>query len=656
VVAGMRATVTRRYVEFLTFIPGLMLSAGIWAQPTVKDYADLPFVQWVSVSPSGNKLAFRQRGDDSDLVKIVDIEQQKVIAGVDVSSITPRAIHFVDEDKLILLVSEEKRIRGYRGLDSVSTAFVYHVKKNELRQMLVPGQKKLYLGQTGLGKILGLSEDGKYAYMPAFTENWDKRGVPPFSLMRVSLEEKGKLKIVEKGDYRIIDYFMDGKDLVIAREKYNKNKHVYSVEVPDGKKWRTIHEDDAELRDFSIWGIAPDRKSLVLLNEDQETGRVSCYTMSLADGQISGKLFSRANADIASVLTDVNRVVHGVRYAGFSPGYEFFDAELTRRLTRVQEMFEGESLWLTDWTPDWKTLIVRVEGSIYAGDYLLLAEGEKPRFVTKSRPEFDGENIHPILTTTYKARDGLAIPTLITVPNNKIQEMTGLPTIMMPHGGPESHDTIGFDWLAQALANAGYLVIQPQFRGSTGFGVDHLLAGRGQWGKQMQDDLTDAINTYAAEGVVDKNKVCIVGWSYGGYAALAGGAFDSDLYKCVVSVNGVSDLNKMLKEEKREDNRHVDVYAYWKDVIASGEVDKEYLREISPVEHAENFTAPVLLIYGNKDDVVNYRQSKDMKKALRKNGKPVEELMIKDEGHSFTETKNREETLNTIIDFVRKSI
>jgi dipeptidyl aminopeptidase/acylaminoacyl peptidase len=356
------------------------------------------------------------------------------------------------------------------------------------------------------------------------------------------------------------------------------------------------------------------------------------------------------------VLADINRVVHGVRYAGFRPDYDFFDGELTQRLNEAREMFPGESVWLTDWTPDWKNLVVRVEGSVYSGDYFILAARQKPRFITKGRPEFNAENIHPVITTAYQARDGLTIPALLTVPADRVEDPYDLPTVMMPHGGPESYDTVGFDWIAQALASEGYLVIQPQFRGSAGFGLAHLLAGRGEWGKKMQDDLTDAVNTYAAEGIVDKDRVCIVGWSYGGYAALAAGAFDAEVYKCLVSVNGISDLNRMLKDEKKVDSHFLDVYAYWKDVVAKGNADKEFLSGISPIQHAANSAAPVLLIYGKEDDIVNYRQSTDLRKALERNGKSVEVLEIKDEGHSFKQTKSREETLRSIVEFVGRSI
>jgi Dipeptidyl aminopeptidases/acylaminoacyl-peptidases len=130
----------------------------------------------------------------------------------------------------------------------------------------------------------------------------------------------------------------------------------------------------------------------------------------------------------------------------------------------------------------------------------------------------------------------------------------------MPHGGPAAQDVIGFDYMAQALASRGYLVVQPQFRGSTGFGQEHYKAGWGQWGKAMQDDLTDGVNFFVKKGYADPARVCIVGASYGGYAALAGAAFTPDLYQCAVSIAGVSHLPKMLKADK---SRYGKKAGYW---------------------------------------------------------------------------------------------
>jgi dipeptidyl aminopeptidase/acylaminoacyl peptidase len=228
--------------------------------------------------------------------------------------------------------------------------------------------------------------------------------------------------------------------------------------------------------------------------------------------------------------------------------------------------------------------------------------------------------------------------------------------VILPHGGPESYDRIGFDWLAQAIANQGFLVIQPQFRGSIGFGLEHRLAGYGQWGKKMQDDLSDSLLSLIKKKIVNPEKVCIVGASYGGYAALAGGAFTPDLYQCVVSINGVSDINKMLgSTEYYYGNDHW-VLSYWKELVARGDADKNSLAAISPENYAVNFTAPTLLIHSENDQVVLIKQSENMESELKREKKSVKFVELEDDNHHLSTNTGRLRALEEIISFLNKHI
>ncbi len=228
---------------------------------------------------------------------------------------------------------------------------------------------------------------------------------------------------------------------------------------------------------------------------------------------------------------------------------------------------------------------------------------------------------------------------------------------MLPHGGPESYDRIGFDWLAQALANQGYLVIQPQFRGSSGFGVSHVIAGRGEWGKKMQQDITDGVAFFKRKGIIDPERICIAGISYGGYAALAGATFTPDLFKCAISINGVSELNKIIKDEKYEHGRDSWVVSYWKYQMTGDEQqERKSLREVSPANFAAAVKAPVLLIHGKKDRVVNVNQSKLMYKQLQKENKASELVLLKGEDHYLSGEETRLSALKAVVEFLNKHI
>jgi dipeptidyl aminopeptidase/acylaminoacyl peptidase len=191
-------------------------------------------------------------------------------------------------------------------------------------------------------------------------------------------------------------------------------------------------------------------------------------------------------------ISDINKVVYGVRYSGFNPSYEFFDSTLNTSIKDILQQFPDNSIWLQSWNPGWEHLVVYAEGPNTLSDYFYFPENEVPSFILSTRPNFTPDDIHPIAELTLTARDGLKIPTLVTIPQQYLDNMKYMPAVILPHGGPGSYDHIGFDWLAQAIANQGFLAIQPQFRGALGFGVEHRVAGYGQWGKKSKTILGTA--------------------------------------------------------------------------------------------------------------------------------------------------------------------
>jgi dipeptidyl aminopeptidase/acylaminoacyl peptidase len=199
-------------------------------------------------------------------------------------------------------------------------------------------------------------------------------------------------------------------------------------------------------------------------------------------------------------------------------------------------------------------------------------------------------------------------------------------------------------------------VIQPQFRGSKGFGSEHLLKGRGEWGRKMQDDLTDAVQDLTENGMIDKNRICIVGASYGGYAALAGATFTPDLYKCVVSINGVSNVEQMLETERSDYGSDHWVVSYWQDVISKGDVREDHLEQISPINYVSSVKAPILLIHGERDKTVPLEQSEDMYDELKDAHKNVTFIELDKGDHQLSQAKNRMRALKAIDKFIKQFI
>ena len=224
----------------------------------------------------------------------------------------------------------------------------------------------------------------------------------------------------------------------------------------------------------------------------------------------------------------------------------------------------------------------------------------------------------------YAAGDGLDIHGFLTTPPG-VKDPKNLPLVVLPHGGPAYNDGMGFDWWSQAIASRGYAVLQPNFRGSTGYGDAFMKAGYGEWGRKMQTDLSDGVRHLAIQGLIDPKRVCIVGASYGGYAALAGPTLDRGVYRCAVSVASVSDLRLMVQREatiySRRENLNV---GYWNRFMGADRFGDRSLDDRSPAKLEAQVDAPILLIHGRDDSVVQIEQSRIMADALKKAGKPYE--------------------------------
>ena len=630
----------------LFLFSSLVSAASSSSSVPIEAYGRLPSKSMLVISPNANRMAYRDTTSERDMLLVLDLSAGKLIAATDVTGINPNNMYFVDDDKLILVASKNARIRGFRGRHDISAAFSFDVVNNEVHQLLVAGNG-IYQGQSALGNIVGISKDKKYAYMPA----WRNKG--SYSLFKVNLHDRRKPKLAKRGTADTISFFVGDDGQLLARERYDNRKNLHRIEAFVDDEWLEIFREEAEIRTKGFYGLSPDRQHLVMRAFNNETQRWAYYTMALKNGAISKPIFSREGHDVEYVLTDINRVVYGVKYSGFTPSYEFFDKKLNARMRGINKALPGVAVTIRDYTPDWSSIVFFVDGAQSSGDYLMYQSGVLSP-LTSERPEIPAESVNQVVIDEIKARDGLTIPMLLTLPKQDLGKP--LPAIMMPHGGPEAYDQIGFNWMAQYFASQGYLVIQPQFRGSKGFGNHHLQLGHGEWGRKMQDDLTDTVHELIKRGRIDANRLCIVGTSYGGYAALAGATFTPDLYQCVVSINGVSDVDRMLKQEKRDYGSDHWVVSYWQKLMNNGEVDEENLQQISPINHVKKIIAPVLLIHGEYDEVVPMKQSINMLDEMEDASKSVTFLELEKGDHYLSKQENRLKALKAIAKFVEQHI
>ncbi|WP_141291089.1 alpha/beta hydrolase family protein, partial [Ideonella azotifigens] len=275
---------------------------------------------------------------------------------------------------------------------------------------------------------------------------------------------------------------------------------------------------------------------------------------------------------------------------------------------------------LLDISHDEQRYLIYSEGNGQPGEYYLgdRRSGELT-LLAETYPDLDPDRLAHKVPVTLKARDGLPLVAFATLPLGRKLGDAGppLPTVLLPHGGPNSHDDTGFDPWTAFLADRGYLVLQVNFRGSDGYGYAHKAAGLQRWGLEMQDDLSDTLLWATGQHLADPARVCIVGASYGGYAALMGVVKTPELYRCAVSFAGVSDLPDLIATESLYHGGLEEAER----TIGKAWGDRERLRATSPARQAGSIRVPVLLVHGTADRVVPVDQSQTMASALKSAGK-----------------------------------
>ncbi|MEL7186225.1 MAG: alpha/beta fold hydrolase [Pseudomonadota bacterium] len=637
------------------FCASVAFSATAQKLLPIEAYGSLPRDSLVALSPDGTRYAKRMVQGGRDVIVAVDVATNEFVKAVNAEEVKPTSIQFLTNDTLLLKAGATTSERWVQNAYEHTSAYEFNLESGDVN-VLLRNATDLYPYQSGLGRVLGLSDDGDALFMPAFMfdNRGSRTGAPTYGFYEVRFGDRRE-RVRERGSENTIDWFVDDQGKPIIREDFNDGRNEYRLwRYTDGKRELLYSEDDVESAALSIVGIMPSREALVIREEADNEDVDNYYAMSIEDGTVSGPILGRDDVDIQHVITDENRVVIGARYAGFKPSYQFLDPELDARVRGIQERFGDISVSLVDWSADFKRLLFHLSGSITAGSYVIMEDVDsRPIPVAVSRPDMSAENIAHVIISEYPARDGLTIPMLVTGTADVINRGNA-PLIVLPHGGPASHDSYRFDWRAQYFASRGYIVLQPQFRGSTGFGEAHRAAGFGEWGRKMQTDLDDGVQVLVDEQIVDPDRVCIVGSSYGGYAALAAGAFSPFPYRCVVSLNGVTDLVEQLQQERREHGRRSAVLDYWERQMGGSLQEKEQLEEISPAMHADKFRAPVLLIHGKDDTIVLPEQSRRMQRALKKANKAVTYEILKGEDHWLREAETRMRSLELMSDFIEK--
>ena len=610
----------------------------------IADFARVPFVSQPRLSPDGTAMAGLVNVKGAPGIAILNlfnnadrpiyitlpegtnaysvrwVNNDNLVIGVDALLPTPDGERFSVSRLIAVNRKTVKLSKILWHLNGQNAASVIWIANDGSPTILVEAQNSIYLGED---------------FWPA--------------VYRVNVET-GKGTVVLRGRALVMDWFADGAGNVRAGSSYNDDRRefklIYRGEA--GGMFKTVDAADTRKReDLTSPFLFLAGTDNALAFQDNPQGRSAIYEIDLKTQQDLRTVYTAPEGSEVegAIVSDDGKTLLGVRYGGKQSGTFWLDPELSEIQSAIDKSVPGRSARIVSLSADRSRMIVIIDrpdspGSVYYFDI----NGEKLQRIAFINEALGTKPLNPVRMIQYSARDGLHIEAVLTLPRDRPAKK--LPVIMLPHGGPWAQDTLAFDYWAQFLASRGYAVIQPNFRGSTGYGSAFVRKGEGQMGLAMQDDITDALAWAVKEGIADPKRACIVGASYGGYAAMWGIAKDPELYRCAVSIAGVANL-------RREVNDFGNYYM-------GGKYRDDWKRmtpdfaAVSPFNAVDRIKAPLLLIHGKKDITVDHGQSNAMFGKMRGAGKQVELVTLPEADHGFSREADRVTLLTALEAFLIK--
>jgi len=612
-----------------------------------------PFVQRdkferIKISPDGAHLAATVPLEDRTVLVVLNRADKQIVAGgAGVRNSAVWDFWWVDDERIVISMAQT-----FGSEDPLyATGELHGLTIGEKRIKRLFGEK----GDVGLVERYGAPDSFELATVvdPRVDEpgsvliaTWVPGAAPKTKVESMSLRS-GSRNTVATAPIRRASFALDpsgGVRFADGLDDLNHRKLYYRENAE--ADWRLVNDAGESGFIADALGMAADgHTAYVQVTMPEGPDAIEAWDMRT----LARKVVLRDRAvDPQAILYDVDgRTPVGARYVDDGVRMGFFDegGAMARRYRKLEKAFPGSGVAITSTTRDGALSLVVLWNDRTPGDYFLMDTAANTANGVFARMEW----LHPDLMAAtrrieLKARDGVALHGYLTLPRDAPGK--DLPMVVMPHGGPFGiYDDWAFDLDTQLLAAAGYAVLRPNFRGSGNYGRAFRSLGAQEWGGTMQDDLTDATRWAIAEGIADPQRICVVGASYGGYAALMGVAKEPDLYRCAVGYVGVYDLVAM----HAEDARHSRWMRNWaNDWIG----ERTSLAGRSPVNLAGRVKAPVLLVAGGADDIAPIAHSRKMERALKAAGVPVQTLYVDSEGHGFRKEENRHAYYQRLLAFL----
>ena len=625
----------------------LMAVPAIGAPPPISLYGQLPNVQSMVLSPDGSKWAAVMGDERAAQIQVRTLVDNKLLSVTSAETSKVRGVTWAGNDHVIATISTTQPFDKTAGGPKREWYMLLDLdlaRGKEWRPLLtgIPDAMNVAAGPPRPA----LRDGQQVLVVPGISF---ESGNGTVSLIEVKLGKAGgSVGLVGTPD--TIRFVLDADGKAVAREDYEEKSGTYRLLLRMNGAFRKLYEEVARLDRPYVYGFGKDAGTLLM--HSRKSGKWQDFAITLADGSITQVEGFEADSLLRDRRTGL---AIGLIDAGLAGNeYRFFDPKDQAMWRGITRAFPGEQVDLESWSEDRQTLVVEVRGEKNGVSLFRInrAKGQI-EFMADRYNGLGPELLNPVTAYRYRAADGLEIPAYLTLPRGRAAK--GLPLIVLPHGGPEARDTAAFDWWSQALASRGYAVLQPQFRGSSGFGAAHIAAGYGEWGRKMQTDLSDGVRDLVAKGTVNAGRVCIVGASYGGYAAMAGVTVDAGVYRCASAVAGVSDLRRMLVWETRDTGGSNNAtLRYWQRFMGARNASDDSIDPWSPARLAGKLSVPLQLIHGKDDTVVLIEQSRLMREAAQAAGKSVDWLELAGEDHWLSRPATRTAMLEAQIAFLEK--
>ncbi|GGO92720.1 alpha/beta hydrolase family protein [Stakelama pacifica] len=632
---------------------------------TAKAFGQLPDIQAISLSPDGNRAAIVTPNpiDGGTVLAISSLEgtvSTKPILKVPGGSARIRYCGWISMHSLIckLQVTADTYALG----QATVTTRLLAVKDDGSDQKVLSSQATPFsLGFSNIGGSIVYrgSPDHPDAlvthdYIPESTTGTHLANTSEGVGLDAIDPDRFSAKMVERPTAISDDYIADMQgnvrirvlDPVSANSRLN-SQLVFQFREAGGNQWRDFSSYDRQTEQ-GFYPVLVDSKQNIAYGFANLNGRRALFTKQLSEGSAPKLLFSRPDVDVDGLQTIGRRArMVGASYTTDFEHIEMFDPQLKSLLASFHKALPDlPVLSVDDASDDESILLIRASSDTDPGHYYVFDKktGHLDE-VFRIRPQLKNYALAPVKQVTIPADDGALIPAYLTMPVGS--DGKNLPAIVLPHGGPSARDSWGFDWLSQFFAARGFVVLQPNYRGSSGYG-DSWFQNNGfrSWDRAISD-VNDTGRWLVKQGIADPAKLAIVGWSYGGYAALQSQVLDPDLFKAVVAIAPVTDF-----ELTKDESRNYTNYGLVAVSVGSG----EHIASGSPARHADSFKAPVLMFHGTSDANVDIMQSRVMLDRLRRAGKQADLVTFDGFDHQLADAKVRAEMLEKADQFLHKSL